>query len=169
MITPVTKEAYLDLVRSNAKQPLQENLIDEVLLCLPTDARTENIRTSMEAFCMDPLLGRAGLLEIYPLNEIREALDRPGFKAENWQYDRTTGMTLVNLAMGVHESLSAALYRVYKGPSTKKSAFVAEQFIDEGLGWFRSASSHGRPLKGKEVKLTFQEKKAFGTLFMLTE
>jgi hypothetical protein len=122
----------------------------------------------MEAFCFDPELGRSGLLQIFPLEQAKEALDRPEFKTENWHYDRTAGVLLINLEMGVHEHLSAALYKAYKEPNTPwRIEQCAEQFIESGLGWFKSSSSYGRALKGKDVKLTFQETAVFGSNFML--
>jgi hypothetical protein len=166
MITKVSKEEYLDVMQSSCLNKLEDHRV-HVRSCLPREDREADLRDMMEAFAMDPDQGRAGILEIYRLVDVREALSRPEFKVENWQYDRTAGMLLLNLNAGVHEHLSAVLYRAYKGgPILAKQKEAAEEFISEGLGWFRSSSSYGRALKGKDVRLNFQERKAFGDQFM---
>jgi hypothetical protein len=164
----LSKDEYIDLVRARAAAgPYLEERLTLVRSKLPSDEREANLRETMEVFQFDPKSGRAGLLQIVPLGSAKAALERDGFKVENWHFDRTAGCLLINLQGGRHEALSAALYDAYRGSEpTRNLATSAELFIDEGLGWFRSSSSFGRALKGSGVKLTSQEETVFGRDFM---
>jgi hypothetical protein len=166
-MTTLSKQDYLDLVRTYAKpQADLDDLLAIVLGRLPSDESEERLRAAMEAFLFDPASGRAGIVDIVTLSGGAQALRRPGFHVHNWYYDRVSGAILINLRAGVHESLSAALYKVYRGGQALSQEDASEKFITEGLGWFRSASSCGRALKGPEVKLNAQEKVVFGPEFM---
>ena len=148
-----------------------EKALRDIKLCFPNEDEMTRIRELREDFGFDPNSGWEGLVEIYPLSEAKLALERPTFKVWNWQYDRITHHLIINLQKGRHEHLSSALWRLahpevgdrYIG--IKETELNAEKFIEEGLGWFKSTASYGRALKGKNVKLTPQEKMVFGTVF----
>lgn len=167
----LTKQQYIDLVTSLAANP---EAAESLHICLPTDEREERLKETLDCFGFDPSSGRSGILEIHPLSEAKAALTRENFSVENWHYDRTSGMLLINLERGVHEHLCARLYQIYKqGASTnwlgiKETELMAEKAIDEGYCWFRSSSSYGRALKGDNVKLTAQERAVFGDMFYET-
>lgn len=137
-------------------------LLDVVTCCLPSSKGMESLTEMLEGFLFDPSEGHAGLLEVHPLDEVHDALSRPGFKVHNWHYDRMAEVLLVNLKRGVHEGLSAALTHVYL-PATRSLSqeLAAERFISAGLGWFRSTSSCGRALKNPDVILSQRERDAF--------
>lgn len=164
----LSKQDYLNLIRQHARPHANlDDLIETVRGRLPSDESEQRLRESMEAFLFDPASGRAGIIEIVTLAGGARALTRPGFNVDNWYYDRTAGVILINVRAGVHEALSSTLYQIYRGgPVALKCEDAADKFIEEGLGWFRSASSYGRPIKGPEVKLTAQERAVFGMQFM---
>ncbi len=137
--------------------------------CFPSEERMNNIRNGMLAFCMDPRKGRDGLVEFYDISEAKKVLDDRNKNIYNWHYDRKASTLIVNLELGSHEHLCAALYNIYNNVDTgfigKDFELAAEKFIDEGYGWFKSTQSYGRALKGKNVKLNTQEKRVFGNQF----
>lgn len=164
----ITIAEYFDVVRSACKNP---SAVSGLYTCFPKPDQMQDLREMVEEFGLDPDGGREGLVEIYPLAEAHAAFGRSGFKCYNWHYDRVAGYVIMNLRKGVHEHLSAALWQCAHPEFTQpfvsidETEDMAEKFIEEGLGFFRSTASYGRAMKGKDVKLTAQEKTVFGIMF----
>lgn len=165
-ILTLTREEYLARVRAALPSIDSENadhLIARVALHLGTPEDEERIRQGMKAFLLDPEEGYAGLLKIYDLAQVRHVFTQSKLKLLNWHFDRRARVLLVNLRRGVHESLSAALFRAYadapEGVSSQESE--AEYFLIDGLGWFKSATSLGAALRGQDTVLDAQERMAF--------
>ena len=127
-----------------------------------SEQRLEALLLQLEGFGVNPGQGHPGLLKVCTLPQALVLFSNPHFQINNWHYDRTAGVVLVNLKRGVHESLSAQLLAVYQPSRTTPSVEEnAERFIDEGLGWFVSSSSIGKLLKGPNVSMSAQEKTVF--------
>lgn len=159
----LTQQDYLDRVASHLGASADPYCLKDLAVHLPSEESMARQRENLEGFLIDPQEGHAGLLELYDLADAQSALSRPGFKVQNWHYDRTAQVLLINLRRGVHEALSAALFRAYRpAPGRRRNhEEEAELFLSEGLGWFRSTSSLGRALKGEGVRLSAQERAAF--------
>jgi hypothetical protein len=86
---------------------------------------------------------------------------------DSWLYDRVTGVVILNLERGHHESFSSILQKLYTaaplGFSTmKQDERDAERFLEEGHGFLLSSRGR-RPLKGESIRLTAQEKAVFSS------
>ena len=162
-IPQLTREEYLDRVRASLP-PMGDEEAAEVVQAIGrrigTEADAARLRESLDAFLIDAAAGYAGLVEIYDIGHVRAALDRPGFKVENWHYDRTARALLINLRRGCHESLAGAMFNAYRARgSAEPEGKAAEMFVLHGMGWFLSSVSR-RPLKGHRA-LDAQERMAF--------
>lgn len=158
----LTRDDYISRVSAKVAGGNAELKISDVVRCLPSDEAMARKRESLEAFQLDPDAGHDGLLIVVDLAEAKSLLGHCGFNTHNWHYDRIVGCVLVNLQRGRHEALSAALYRAYvDGSDSLSREDCAEKFIEDGLGWFRSAASIGRLLIGHNVRMTAQERAVF--------
>jgi hypothetical protein len=163
-VTLLSTDEYLARVAEQIPASAEaEYRLDRIRSCLPSSKAMDRLRETLEGFLFEASSGHAGIVQIYDLRGVPAALNRKHFDVKNWHYDRTAAALLINLSRGVHESLSAALYIAYSADCDLylDQSLAAEKFIDEGFGWFRSTSSYGRALKGKDVQLTAQERHAF--------
>lgn len=160
----LTRDDYLARVRLHVAATDPEAIDDAVQSIrwrLGSEKDDARLKQGLEAFLLDPENGHPGLVELYDIGQVRAALARTAFEFENWHYDRTAKVLLVNLRRGSHESLAGALYNAYRGRDAEHQVErAAEAFITEGLGWFMSSQSR-RPLRGASVRLDAQEKAAF--------
>ena len=159
---------YLERVKA---QSIDDNLTEKLALLndnFPNNNELENIIEHAECFLIDWKNGYLGIPEFYPLEEIKHFFSKTEREVHNWFYDRKAKVLLVNLRMSCHENIAAKLYNLYANKlndprSIEQIEDAAEALIDEGLAWFKSSSSYGRVLIGKNVKLTADEKLAFST------
>ena len=160
----LSRDDYLARVRANVAATDPEALdaaVQFIRWRLGSEKDDTRLRQGLEAFLLGPANGHSGLLELYDIGQARAALARTAFEFDNWHYDRTARVLMVNLRRGSHESLSGALYNAYRGRDAEHQVeCAAESFISEGLGWFMSSVSN-RPLKAANVRLDAQEKVAF--------
>jgi hypothetical protein len=164
-IVLLPREAYLARVRENLPATVSDDFADDAVESirwrLGSESEDRRLKQGLEAFLLDPEGGYAGIVEIFDIGQARAALARHPYNIENWQYDRTSRAVLVNLRRGSHESLSGALFNAYRGHDAEhRFEHAAEQFIADGLGWFKSSVS-SRPMKAASVRLDAQEKAAF--------
>lgn len=166
----ITKQDYIERVLAKMKpRPDDPTCVERHLdICLPSDERMSSLTETMELFGLEPKDGRDGLLLCADISEAKSVLTGVKY-LHNWQYDRTTECLLINLNMGRHEHLSALLYKAYTGEWGVSTYDAAELFITQGLGWFRSTTSHGRALKGRHVTINAQERAVFGDTWMHIE
>lgn len=172
----ITAEQYLERVRAATKaKESDENYytIDLALRILSNkwdiSRAMENIEAKRELYDMLPashpmFLKLPGWALFFELGEAKVALDDDNLM-DSFIYDRTTGIVILNISRGGHESFTAGLYQLYTPEflgfrSMKEDDRNAEQFIEEGMGIVLSSRA-SRPMKSKNLRLTAQEKIVF--------
>lgn len=169
----ITADQYLERVRAAAK------CIEDGFFTIDSKVTTLAIHWDI-ARGMSNLEAKRDLLELpdnhpsllkipgwalfFEMNEAKAAINDHQLM-DSWVYDRATGVVVLNLNRGAHESFTACLHELYTPAqldfrSFTKSEEAAEQFVEEGMGFVLSSRA-SKPLKGKNVFLTAQEKMVF--------
>lgn len=157
------RQQYLNTVSQRSGFSLDSEPMRSLALLLPTDEEHQSqVDCLKDGFMLDPHSGHPGLVIYASLPEALKLFENPSFSIDNWHYDKTAGVVLINLRRGTHEFLSTALLALYLPSNASENQDKdAESFLHEGLGWFLSSSSFGKLMKSKNVSMSAQEKRVF--------
>lgn len=169
----ITVAQYLQRVRESAKavdanEYTVDNAVELLGICWDLDRTKVWLDEKRELYDMKPadhpmFIKMPGNALFYELGEAKAAIENDDLM-DSWVYDRTTGIVILNMNRGAHESFTAGLFGLYKGTVDFKARWQiedeSERFLTEGLGFFLSSALY-RPLKGANTRLTAQEKRVF--------
>jgi hypothetical protein len=161
----ISKEKYLSLVHVKAitKATLPERLAElgSLIGAWKSSGGILNLTRSRRS---SKDQGYSGVSCIVPILGINSFLTSDN-SISNWHYDRTAECLLVNLQGVSHEHVNSLLYKIYvndtENSAVQNNANLAAEFVEGGLGWFKTSEILCQPVIGENVKLTAKEKAAF--------
>lgn len=170
----LSAQEYLDRVRSLAKCQESEfytieDQLEGLARCWDIEHQMRNLEAKRELFDQVPtnhpmFLKLPGWALFFTLKEAKAAIEDDDLM-DSWVYDRAAGIVILNMKRGCHEGFIADLFQLYSSAPLEFTTMAqneryAEQFVTGGHGFVLSSVAR-YPLKGKNVRLTPPEMRAF--------